>query len=147
MPITTMTNSTSPVNCLTSGQVGQDTLRSSPAVSLKNAVKAFGLLTFAFLSAKVLLLRFLRLKRRPSHSGVVFFRQARQDLNPQPLVLETSALPIELLAFGVSRIFSSLASLIVFPVHGNYETNEPSNYITISFRDAWCVSCNAGKTC
>jgi hypothetical protein len=31
--------------------------------------------------------------------------QARQELNPQPLVLETSALPIELLAFNsVSRI-------------------------------------------
>ena len=27
------------------------------------------------------------------------YLQARQDLNPQPLVLETSALPIELLAF------------------------------------------------
>lgn len=82
MPITTMTNSTSPVNCLTSGQVGQDTLRSSPAVSLKNAVKAFGLLTFAFLSAKVLLLRFLRLKRRPSHSGVAFFQAGQAGLEP-----------------------------------------------------------------
>ena len=27
-------------------------------------------------------------------------RQARQDLNPQPAVLETAALPIELLAYG-----------------------------------------------
>ncbi len=26
--------------------------------------------------------------------------QARRDLNPQPAVLETAALPIELLAFG-----------------------------------------------
>jgi hypothetical protein len=29
---------------------------------------------------------------------VVIFWQARQDLNPQPAVLETAALPIELLA-------------------------------------------------
>jgi hypothetical protein len=27
------------------------------------------------------------------------FRQARQDLNPQPAVLETAALPVELLAY------------------------------------------------
>ncbi len=40
----------------------------------------------------------LRLKRRPITAALPFL-QARQDLNPQPLVLETSALPIELLAF------------------------------------------------
>ena len=34
---------------------------------------------------------------------VVIFWQARQDLNPQPAVLETAALPIELLAYNVRR--------------------------------------------
>ena len=38
-------------------------------------------------------------------SGVTHL-QARQDLNPQPLVLETSALPIELLAY-MSRVRST----------------------------------------
>src|SRR5688572_11627887 len=37
-------------------------------------------------------------KTPPYISGVIDL-QARQDLNPQPLVLETSALPIELLAY------------------------------------------------
>lgn|GEM_PF-6018518 len=34
-----------------------------------------------------------------AYTDGVQIRQARQDLNPQPLVLETSALPIEPLAY------------------------------------------------
>ncbi len=41
----------------------------------------------------------LRTKRRPERRRRYNLRQARQDLNPQPLVLETRALPIELLAY------------------------------------------------
>ena len=41
---------------------------------------------------------FLTAKTPPSISGVALI-QARQDLNPQPFVLETNALPIELLAY------------------------------------------------
>src|SRR5688572_18521241 len=50
MPITIITNKTRPVNCRASGQVGQETLRSSPVVSRKNACSAFGFgpLSFTF---------------------------------------------------------------------------------------------------
>ena len=37
-------------------------------------------------------------KRPPGIRAGGLFRQARQDLNPQPVVLETAALPVELLA-------------------------------------------------
>ena len=44
----------------------------------------------------------LKIYSRPANSSLVTYsptnnhRQGRRDLNPQPLVLETSALPIEL---------------------------------------------------
>ena len=40
----------------------------------------------------------LRAKRRP-RDGVARIQQARQELNPQPPLLESGALPIELLAY------------------------------------------------
>ena len=58
-------------------------------------------------------------------SGVTHL-QARQDLNPQPLVLETSALPIELLAY--------------------IGTGANPSPVTL-FRGALYVFCNADKTC
>ena len=42
-------------------------------------------------------------KTPPLETAPCNSRQARQDLNPQPLVLETSALPIELLAYGLHQ--------------------------------------------
>jgi hypothetical protein len=47
-------------------------------------------------------------------------RQARQDLNPQPAVLETAALPIELLAYNTEATEAASAVSI-------YLTN-PRNY-------------------
>ena len=63
--------------------------------------------------------------------------QARQELNPQPLVLETSALPIELLAF---------VGLMVIRLHygpAQQMTVKLPNHMTISFRDEAYASCNA----
>src|SRR6266496_4326840 len=56
--------------------------------------------------------KFLTVKTPPEFSGVTVL-QARQDLNPQPLVLETSALPIELLAYK-SRNALHLCSFKLF---------------------------------
>ena len=39
------------------------------------------------------------------------FNHARQELNPQPLVLETSALPIELLAYEPKRVLARFGVL------------------------------------
>ncbi len=63
-------------------------------------------LGFFGLSAKVELLRSFTAKRRPAGRDLRpvrrrYLLQARKDSNPQPLVLETSALPIELLAYSV----------------------------------------------
>ena len=112
-----MTMMTRIVSCLASDHVGHETFLSSPEVSLKYRWIAFGLLV---LSANCLLLvlrvsasaptgascphaifpafqcAFLTAKTPPYRDGVAL--QARKDSNPQPLVLETSALPIELLA-------------------------------------------------
>ncbi len=54
--------------------------------------------------------------------------QARRDSNPQPPVLETGALPIELLAYGLPpQGYQAASSLISFP-------------------DAMCVSGRSGST-
>ena len=100
--MTTITNKTRPVNCRASGQVGQETFRNSPVVSRKYCCIAFGFLLLSF-SAKLNSFLFLTAKTPPWFSGVAFILsclQARQDLNPQPFVLETNALPIELLAYN-----------------------------------------------
>jgi hypothetical protein len=95
-PIMTITSKTKPVNWRASGHVGQDTLRSSPIVSRKNDWIALGFLPLPF-SAKMDSFNG-SYGYSAAQSAALSILQARQDLNPQPLVLETSALPIELLA-------------------------------------------------
>ena len=96
--MTTITMSTRMVSWRASGQVGQETLRNSPVVSRNNAGWRFAFSLSIFLSQGRTPSCILRLKRRPCRRRCHL--QARQDLNPQPLVLETSALPIELLAYN-----------------------------------------------
>src|SRR5688500_20232314 len=49
-------------------------------------------------------------------SSFMFYRwQARRESNPQPAVLETAALPIELLACGYLRIFATTPAPTVRP--------------------------------
>src|SRR5690349_19245805 len=96
-PMATITARTNSVSWRASGQVGQDTLRNSPAVSRKN--NWIGL-DFLLLSLSATMSSFVLLTAKtPPYIQRRCHLQARQDLNPQPLVLETSALPIELLAY------------------------------------------------
>lgn len=92
-----------------------------------------GLFAFCLLSqdrAPCYCMSFLPLKCRLSQSGISRYRQARQDLNPQPLVLETSALPIELLAFIYSLIVLLSCSPVVVTIAFNYPTIRLSDYQT-----------------
>jgi hypothetical protein len=95
-PITT---STMMVNWVAWRRVGQLTFRSSPIVSLKKRAMKFCFLREAVFATIFL----LRIARRRSSVASCCFRQARQESNPQPPVLETGALPIELLA--LARLF------------------------------------------
>ena len=102
--------STTRVELVTSGRVGQATLRSSPRTSEKNCVGE--------VRSRRRLHRRLPLGRaRAVHAGLghlalglsvhdssprrgVEREQGRRDSNPQPPVLETGALPVELLPSG-----------------------------------------------
>src|SRR5688572_33332338 len=85
MPITIITNKTRPVNCRASGQVGQETLRSSPVVSRKNACSAFGFapLSFTF-TATINSFIILTAKTPPYlHSGVaILYYTGQAGLEP-----------------------------------------------------------------
>jgi hypothetical protein len=99
----TNTTITMTVKLRASGQVGQDTLRNSPVVSRKKRWILFSCLDFSSLPATAS--SFFSdgdnaASQLPKRVGRRCCLQARQDLNPQPLVLETRALPIELLAYG-----------------------------------------------
>jgi hypothetical protein len=108
-PITTITANTSSVSWRASGHVGHDTLRSSPVVSRKNDWIGLDFLLLSF-SATMSSFALLTAKTPPYIQRRFSHLQARQDLNPQPLVLETSALPIELLAFVKGRVFRTCPS-------------------------------------
>ena len=153
-----MTIKTTRVNFQASGSVGQVTLRSSPTVSrhhnrMPRRLPSFdfagvveGLLAgsgraasgflggangaFIFLFATLYSL-FLRLKRRLL-SGVRLRQQARQDLNPQHPLLESGALPIELLASIGCRLRAF--------------RRQPLSFSTTLFRDAACACGSASNT-
>jgi hypothetical protein len=97
------------VNRCESSRVGQVTLRISPRVSRRYLTNALG--CFSFFSGAAFLTEPLRFsilsssanfyftskgKVRPLRRTFIKIIQGVQDLNPQPTVLETVALPIEL---------------------------------------------------
>jgi hypothetical protein len=97
----TKTMITTTVKLRASGQLGQETLRSSPIVSRKKRLILLSRLLFSALPATSN--SFLSDADNAAwwtaqNGRAALCLQARQELNPQPLVLETSALPIELLA-------------------------------------------------
>ena len=67
--------------------------------------RVLAFLLFIFLSQGRYSFTYLTAKTPPDcpTAALALHLQARQDLNPQPLVLETSALPIELLAYNVGQ--------------------------------------------
>ena len=96
--MTSMTTITTFVKRQASWGVGQVTLRSSPIVSRHQRTRKFGL----FISSSFFLAwssPVKCLKRRLCGRRRLASKQARQESNPQPPVLETGALPIELLAY------------------------------------------------
>ncbi len=98
----TNTMITTTVRLRASSQVGQDTLRNSPSRLAEETLDPILAFTFFSFTSHVELLltdgdNAASLTARKGRAAL--YLQARQELNPQPLVLETSALPIELLAY------------------------------------------------
>ena len=64
--------------------------------------------------------------------------QARQDLNPQPAVLETAALPIELLAFNSQDRPDTLQYLILSR-DARYASGNAGNISSIPYGLSGCA--------
>lgn len=114
--IRTTITSTMPVNLLASLRVGQFTRRNSVSVSRK--YRTIPLLRFLF-GAVFFFATYLSpqtKRRRPKDRRR--FRQARQESNPQQPVLETGALPIELLAYYAGSYSNPILSLYAVCVSG-----------------------------
>ena len=86
----------------------------------------------------------LRVKRRPYEDGVAHSRQARQELNPQPPLLESGALPIELLAYSSRPVTACLQS--DYTPNARLRDNETMTRLLLLL-DAACACGSAGSTC
>ncbi len=120
----TMTTTTIMVSLQASWREGQLTFFNSPTVSRHQRAIPFSRLGLSSLPAKAnSFCDLLTVKTPPLDGRRCSHRQARQELNPQPLVLETSALTIELLAYLLMQDHELILS-----------------------RGAGYASCNAGST-
>src|SRR5262249_34368013 len=94
----------------TSRRVGQVTRPSSPRTSVRNRRPRTGQFPPSAdsfkLSRETTFIAFVPRSRGPSPARSARFWQARRDSNPQLPVLETGALPIELLAFAARSLRS-----------------------------------------